>query len=72
MPRRVFVRTPDERKPTYLDAESTVLARICCGQIRRRAESVEQLVAVSEMVPRPEECWLEVDGERYTSVWLRG
>ena len=67
MPRRVFVRMPDERKPTYLDVESTVLARVFCRQIRRRADSAEQLVAVSEMLPRPEDCWLELDGERYTS-----
>jgi hypothetical protein len=67
MPRRVFVSMPDERKPTYLDVESTVLARIFCRQIRRRADSAEQLVAVSEMLPRPEDCWLELDGEGYTS-----
>ena len=67
MPRRVFVRMPDEPKPTYLDVESSVLARIFCRQIRRRADSPEQLVAVSEMLPRPEDCWLELDGERYTS-----
>jgi hypothetical protein len=67
MPRRVFVRMPDEPKPTYLDVESTVLARIFCRQIRRRADSAEQLIAVSEMLPRPEDCWLDLDGERYTS-----
>jgi hypothetical protein len=67
MPRRVFVRMPDERKPTYLDVESSVLARIFCRQIRRRADSPEQLVAVSEMLPEPEGCWLELEGERYTS-----
>jgi Lantibiotic dehydratase, N terminus len=67
MPRRVFVRMPDEPKPTYLDVESSVLARSFCRQIRRRAERPEQLVAVSEMLPRPEDCWLELDGERYTS-----
>jgi Lantibiotic dehydratase, N terminus len=67
MPRRVFVRMPDERKPTYLDVESTVLARIFCRQIKRHADSADQLVAVSEMLPRPEDCWLELDGERYTS-----
>jgi len=27
----------------------------------------EQLVAVSEMLPRPEDSWLELDGEGYTS-----
>jgi Lantibiotic dehydratase, N terminus len=67
MPRQVFVRMPDEPKPSYLDVESTVLARIFCRQIRRRADSAEQLVAVSEMLPRPEDCWLELEGERYTS-----
>ena len=67
MPPRVFVRMPDERKPTYLDVGSTVLARSFCRQIRRRADSEDQLVAVSEMLPQPEDCWLELDGERYTS-----
>jgi hypothetical protein len=67
MPRRVFVRMPDEPKPSYLDVESPVLARIFCRQIRRRAERADQLLAVSEMLPRPEDCWLELEGERYTS-----
>jgi hypothetical protein len=44
-----------------------VLARSYCCQIRRRAERPEQLVAVSEMLPRPEDCWLELENERYTS-----
>jgi len=67
MPRRVYVRMPDEPKPTYLDVESSVLGRIFCRQIRRRADSAGELVAVSEMLPRPEDCWLEIEGERYTS-----
>jgi hypothetical protein len=67
MPRRVFVRMPDEPKPTYLDVESSVLVRIFCRQIRLRADSADQLVAVSEMLPRPEDCWLDLEGERYTS-----
>jgi hypothetical protein len=37
--------------------------RIC---VRMPGEP-DELVAVSEMLPRPEECWLELDGERYTS-----
>jgi hypothetical protein len=58
---------PDERKPTYLDMESSVLVRIFCRQIRQRADRLDELVAVSEMLPRPEDCWLELDRERYTS-----
>jgi hypothetical protein len=41
-----------------------VLARVFCRQIRRRADSAGQLVAVSQMLPRPEDCWLELEGER--------
>jgi hypothetical protein len=67
MPRRAFVRMAGEPKPTYLDVESPVLSRIFCRQIRRRADSAEQVVAVSEMLPQPEDCWLELDDERYTS-----
>jgi Lantibiotic dehydratase, N terminus len=67
MPQRVFVQMPDEPKPTYLDVESSVLARSFSRQIRRRAERPDQLVTVSEMLPRPEDCWLELEGERYTS-----
>jgi hypothetical protein len=67
MPRRVFLRMPDEPKPTYLDVESSALARSFCRQVRRRADRPEQLVAVSEMLPRADDCWLELDGERYTS-----
>jgi hypothetical protein len=44
---------PDERKPTYLDMESSVLVRIFCRQIRQRADRLDELVAVSEMLPRP-------------------
>jgi hypothetical protein len=54
-------------EPSYLDVESPVLARSFCRQIRQLADQPGELVAVSEMLPRPEECWLELDGERYTS-----
>ena len=67
MPRRVFVSMPGERKPTYLDMESRVLAGSFCRQVRRRVDSVDELVGVSEMLPGPDDCWLELDGERYTS-----
>jgi hypothetical protein len=38
-----------------------------CRRIRQLGDQPDELVAVSEMLPRPEECWLELDGERYTS-----
>jgi hypothetical protein len=67
MPRRIFVRMPDEPKPSYVDVESPILARILCRQIRRRTDRPDQFVAVSEMLPQPEDCWLELDGSHYTS-----
>jgi hypothetical protein len=68
MPRRVFCRMPGERKPTYLDVESPVLTRLLCRRIRRaqRAGPDHELY-VTEMLPGPDECWLEQDGERFTS-----
>jgi hypothetical protein len=67
MPRRVFVKTPVERKPLYLDLDSPVLRRIATRHIRQSAEEREP-VRFTEMLPGPEDCWLaDPDGRRYTS-----
>jgi hypothetical protein len=67
MPRRVFVKTPLERKPFYLDLESPVLRRIATRHIRQSAGEGEP-VRFTEMLPGPEECWLvDPDGRHYTS-----
>jgi hypothetical protein len=67
MPRRVFVKTPDERKPFFLDLESAVLQRIALRHIRAAA-GAEEPVRFSEMLPGPEECWLaDSDGRRYAA-----
>jgi hypothetical protein len=68
MPRRVFVKFADEPKPTFLDVESPVLTRVFARQIRGRLpDQAAATLSVSEMLPGPEDCWLELDGERYTS-----
>lgn len=68
MPKRIFVRSPLEPKPIYVDTESPVLARVLVRQLRRAADAApEALVSISEMLPAPEECWLELDGSKYTS-----
>ena len=67
MPRRVFIKTPIERKPFYLDFESPVVRRIAKRHIRQSAAEREP-VRFTEMLPRPEECWLaDPEGRRYTS-----
>lgn len=68
MPRRIFVRSPMEPKPIYVDTESRVLARVLVRQLRRAAGAApDALVSISEMLPAPEDCWLDMDGSKYTS-----
>jgi hypothetical protein len=69
MPRRVFTKSPLERKPMYFDTESTILGRILCRQARQAADfDPEARMRFSEMLPGPEQCWLDdPDGNRYVA-----
>jgi hypothetical protein len=69
MPRRVFTKSPIERKPMYLDTDSAVLGRILCRQARQAAASdPDARIRFSEMIPAPEDCWLhDPDGNRYVA-----
>ncbi len=69
MPRRLFTKSPLERKPMYLDCESDVLARILCRQARAAAAAAPSApMRFSEMLPAPDECWLaDPDGRRFVS-----
>jgi len=68
MPRRVFMKSPLERKPMYLDTESAVLSRILCRQARHARETPGTRMEFTEMLPGPDECWLsDEDGDRYVS-----
>lgn len=70
MPRHVFVRTPLERKPFYVDWHAPLLVENLARLVRRmRRETVpDALVEISEMVPAPDQLWLrDPDGNRYTS-----
>jgi hypothetical protein len=63
LPRWVFVKVPEETKPTYVDLESPVYVEIFAKQVR--AASV---VVVSEMLPAPPDTWLpDAEGRTYTS-----
>ncbi len=69
MPRRLFTKSPLERKPMYLDVESPTLARIFCRHVRRAAAEAPQApIRITEMLPTPEQCWLgDLEGNRYVS-----
>ncbi len=69
MPRRLFAKSPLERKPMYLDVESPALTRILCRHARHAAAHAPRAeIRFTEMLPTPEWTWLS-DGEdnRYVS-----
>lgn len=70
LPERVFVRVATEVKPCYVDLSSPVYARVLCTLLRgarqRVGDGVE--VAVSEMLPTPQDAWMpDAEGRRYCS-----
>jgi hypothetical protein len=78
LPRFVFVKTPAEVKPFFVDFDSPVLINIFAKMVHRTiaGNNPDPLVTlppnpkitVSEMLPTPDKCWLpDADGQRYTS-----
>ena len=68
LPRRVFARSPLERKPIYVDFDSPTLLRVLARFLRPAAENAPDApVGFTEMLPEPDECWLSDDAGRYTS-----
>lgn len=73
VPRHVFVRTPLERKPFYVDFCAPLLVGNLVRAVRRAvAEPMPgdgpAIVDIVEMLPRPEELWLtDAAGRRYTA-----
>lgn len=68
LPQRVFVRSPLERKPRYVDFESPSLCRQLVRFVARaREQAPDRPVELTEMLPAPEECWLESAAGHHTS-----
>jgi lantibiotic biosynthesis dehydratase-like protein len=68
LPRRVFARSPLERKPRYVDFESASLCRslvrfVAAARERAPGASVE----LTEMLPGPEDCWLQGETGQHTT-----
>ncbi|MFD5467360.1 lantibiotic dehydratase [Kitasatospora sp. NPDC127059] len=69
MPRHVFVRTPLERKPFYVDWHAPLLVENLGRLVRKmRAEGTGGWIKVAEMLPAPDQLWLtDPHGRRFTS-----
>ncbi|MFI5980722.1 lantibiotic dehydratase [Streptomyces sp. NPDC051555] len=69
LPRFVFVVSPTEPRPFYVDFESPVYLTILAKAARRLArKDPEARLKVSEMLPTPEQAWLTDDqGNAFTS-----
>ena len=66
MPRRVFVSSPVEKKPWFLDFDSPVSTAIFSSLMKNVPEGV--IVGISEMLPDFSDLWLtDRDGQRFTS-----
>jgi hypothetical protein len=70
MPRHLFVRTPNEKKPYYVDLDSPIYAEIFAKNVRlaQTSSTKDELISISEMLPDPEHSWLlDIDGNQYAS-----
>ncbi|NKI45262.1 lantibiotic dehydratase [Streptomyces physcomitrii] len=69
LPRFVFVVSPTEPRPFYVDFDSPVYLTILAKAARRLArKDPAARLKISEMLPTPEQAWLTDDhGHRYTS-----
>jgi hypothetical protein len=66
MPRRVFAKTPVERKPFYVDLKSDLLTGILVRHVREAAREEGARIRFTEMLPGPDECWVtDRDGRSY-------
>ena len=68
IPRRLFCRPPGEPKPVYVDLKSKLLTLSLLRMLRAAAlRDPAASVRFTEMLPGPDECWLDHEGARYTS-----
>jgi hypothetical protein len=68
LPRRVFCLPAGEAKPVYVDFQSAALTRNLHRMLGRTAAAdPDAQVRFAEMLPGPDDCWLEHEDARYTS-----
>jgi hypothetical protein len=63
LPRRLFLKVPEETKPLFVDLESPTFVDLAAKMVRKASE-----ISLSEMLPDLEELWLtDAHGRHYTS-----
>jgi hypothetical protein len=70
MPRFVFVKSPLEVKPSFVDFNSPIFVEMFARLLRRVSEQATPgtTIAISEMLPAPDQIWLtDAENRRYTS-----
>lgn len=72
LPRYVFVVSPTESRPFYVDFDSPVYVTILAKALRRLARKDPNGTATfTEMLPTPEQTWLTDDERRRYTAELR-
>ncbi|MEM8531171.1 MAG: lantibiotic dehydratase [Chloroflexota bacterium] len=68
LPRYVFVKSPVEPKPFYVDFASPVYIELLVKTVRRAQQaSTANRMVISEMMPDPSQSWLtDADNQQYT------
>jgi hypothetical protein len=68
LPTHVFVKSPDEMKPFFVDFDSPVYVNVFCKSVRRSRDGQDHgQIVLTEMMPGLDELWLtDADGRRYT------
>jgi lantibiotic biosynthesis dehydratase-like protein len=68
IPRFAFMKATSETKPVFVDFDSPVYVNIFSKIVRRARGTKEAQIAVSEMLPTPDQVWLpDAAGRHYTS-----
>ena len=70
LPRYVFAKAHVEDKPLYVDFDSPVYVELFIKVVRRvlASDRPNEQIAISEMLPTPDQVWLsDFSGEKYTS-----
>jgi hypothetical protein len=70
LPAVVFIKSPVEMKPFYVDFDTPIYVEVLCKMVRRlkSARGTGAEISISEMLPHFSDLWLPDDaGERYTS-----
>jgi Lantibiotic dehydratase, C terminus./Lantibiotic dehydratase, N terminus. len=68
MPRFVFIKSPIEVKPVFVDFDSPVYLNILSKMVRKGLRNDCSDFVFTEMLPTPGQCWLpDANGQKYAS-----